>query len=243
MEVHRHSHQGGKRWTHYLFEFLMLFLAVFCGFLAEYRLEHTIEHQREKQFIRSLMRDVAADTAQLVSIRNIRIKRLNTIDSVMRFFASGRGVDVPFSVFVQMELLKGHSAFFQNSGTLDQLKNAGGFRLIRKRDVVDSIQSYDQQVKRMALRDLYETEEMRHASRIANRMFDGRILARLRFDTIAGLPPPATIPINTGQLGEYLNSVIMLRFVVESNMHLQESMGRRAENLLATIRNRYRISN
>jgi len=35
MEVHSHAHTDRKKWTHYLWEFLMLFLAVFCGFLAE----------------------------------------------------------------------------------------------------------------------------------------------------------------------------------------------------------------
>ena len=32
MEVHAHAHTARKKWTHYLWEFLMLFLAVFCGF-------------------------------------------------------------------------------------------------------------------------------------------------------------------------------------------------------------------
>ena len=43
METHHHTHTPRKKWTHYLWEFLMLFLAVFCGFLAEYQLEHKIE--------------------------------------------------------------------------------------------------------------------------------------------------------------------------------------------------------
>jgi hypothetical protein len=30
MEVHAHAHTARKKWTHYLWEFLMLFLAVFC---------------------------------------------------------------------------------------------------------------------------------------------------------------------------------------------------------------------
>ena len=37
METHTHHlHEAqAKKWTHYLFEFLMLFLAVFLGFVAE----------------------------------------------------------------------------------------------------------------------------------------------------------------------------------------------------------------
>ena len=49
MEVHAHTHTARKKWTHYLWEFLMLFLAVFCGFLAEYQLEHKIEKDRAKE--------------------------------------------------------------------------------------------------------------------------------------------------------------------------------------------------
>ena len=47
MEVHAHTHTERKKWTHYLWEFLMLFLAVFCGFLAENQREHLLEQQRD----------------------------------------------------------------------------------------------------------------------------------------------------------------------------------------------------
>ena len=53
MEVHHHAHnadghRGKKKWTHYLWEFLMLFLAVTLGFFVENQREHYIEHKREK---------------------------------------------------------------------------------------------------------------------------------------------------------------------------------------------------
>src|SRR5215470_2458972 len=55
METHAHHlHKApGKKWTHYLFEFLMLFLAVFCGFLAENFREHLVEKKRSRQYITS----------------------------------------------------------------------------------------------------------------------------------------------------------------------------------------------
>src|SRR6187401_2294201 len=65
MEVHAHSHTERKKWTHYIWEFLMLFLAVFCGFLAENQREHMIEHRREKEYMRSLIEDLQTDTANL----------------------------------------------------------------------------------------------------------------------------------------------------------------------------------
>src|SRR5512139_2321589 len=86
MEVHHHSHNPGKKWRHYLLEFLMLFLAVFCGFLAENQREHMVEHQREKQYMASLLRDLAADTAALSYGIPLKFRRIGAIDSVFLFF-------------------------------------------------------------------------------------------------------------------------------------------------------------
>src|SRR5678810_605633 len=83
MEVHAHSHTPRKKWTHYLWEFLMLFLAVFCGFLAEYQLEHVIEHKREKQFIQSFIEDLKIDTAAINRNLIFRHKKMEQMDSLM----------------------------------------------------------------------------------------------------------------------------------------------------------------
>lgn len=72
MEVHAHSHTERKKWTHYLWEFLMLFLAVFCGFLAENIREHRIEHTRAKEYARMLKADLVNDTLQLRSFMQIK---------------------------------------------------------------------------------------------------------------------------------------------------------------------------
>ena len=72
MEVHHHSqpdgHPGRKKWTHYLWEFIMLFLAVFSGFLAEYQLEHQIEKERAEKFLQSMLLDVRTNISNLDSL-------------------------------------------------------------------------------------------------------------------------------------------------------------------------------
>jgi hypothetical protein len=83
MEVHAHSHTPRKKWTHYLWEFLMLFLAVFCGFLAEYQLEHVIEHQREQKYVESLIQDLKTDTAHLETYINLRKGKRIMMDSLV----------------------------------------------------------------------------------------------------------------------------------------------------------------
>ena len=247
MEVHHHSHTARKKWTHYFWEFLMLFLAVFCGFLAEYYLEHTIEHNREKQFINSLVKDIETDTAQLSNIKGFRLNRLNRIDSVSILLSKNATGLFPIQNIQLLEELKGHVAFYQNSGTLDQLKNSGGLRLIRKRKVVDAIQAYDQQIRKMLLRDNFEAEEMRYTLRLAYKLIDGVSMTNVYTDTAyfynqtfrPGISK--TININSQYIGEYLNSLITFRFVVMNNMRLQETIRKEAETLLAIIKSEYHL--
>jgi hypothetical protein len=68
MDVHHHSHSKGKKWTNYVWEFLMLFLAVFCGFLAENFREHSIEKKRAHQFLESMQVDVRTNMKNLDSL-------------------------------------------------------------------------------------------------------------------------------------------------------------------------------
>ena len=130
MEVHAHSHTARKKWTHYFWEFLMLFLAVFCGFLAENQREHMIEHKREKQYIRSLIQDIGKDTANVT----FWISRYDIIQ------AHCDSVLVNFSGFVKNEsttaaesysrVIYGFPDFSYTDHTMQQLRNAGGLRLI-----------------------------------------------------------------------------------------------------------------
>ena len=83
MEVHSHTHTARKKWTHYLWEFIMLFLAVFCGFLAENQREHFIEHRREKAFMASILDDIRSDTAMLALMHQSFSRITNHIDSLI----------------------------------------------------------------------------------------------------------------------------------------------------------------
>src|ERR1041385_8338583 len=88
MEVHSHTHTERKKFSHYLWEFLMLFLAVFCGFLAENQREHMVEHRREIQFMRSYINDLGKDITQLDSLIKKREERKIQIDSLNFIFRS-----------------------------------------------------------------------------------------------------------------------------------------------------------
>src|SRR4029078_11585028 len=82
MEVHHHAHHESKKWTNYLWEFLMLFLAVFCGFLAENQREHMIENQREKKYMNSLIIDLKKNTADIKYVISYCIRKFQGMDTL-----------------------------------------------------------------------------------------------------------------------------------------------------------------
>lgn len=184
MEVHAHSHSLRKKWTHYLWEFLMLFLAVFCGFLAEYKLEHTIEHQREKKYIQSLHSDLEADISRLTDIVQLRNVRTQLLDSFSNLLNSKEA------------LLHSNDLYYYNSfatrgvafrftpvdGTMQQLKNGGSLRLVRKIIVSDSIVSYDVSVRALMFGTTDEEVMMGTYRNIAEGVFDGVVLNSMRDD-------------------------------------------------------------
>ena len=143
MEVHSHTHTPRKKWTHYFWEFLMLFLAVFCGFLAEYQLEHVIENQREKQFMRSLVEDLEKDIVNLESESKLVKTQYEKLDSLTEMIYAGEldQFHVTKMYVLQRRYLYPLILKLINRTEL-QLTNSGGMRLIRNKQVADSIINY-----------------------------------------------------------------------------------------------------
>ncbi len=174
MEVHHHAHTARKKWTHYFWEFLMLFLAVFCGFLAENQREHMIEHQREKQYMHSLVQDISTDTTNLTAWVSLYKHLEGQCDSVLINFAEFSKAGSKQSAENFSTLIFGFPDFIYTDQTIQQLKGSGNLRLIREREVTDSIISYD-----AAAQDIYkeETEIERlysELSDLSNRIFSYR---------------------------------------------------------------------
>ncbi len=147
MEVHNHTHTTRKKWTHYLWEFLMLFLAVFCGFLAENIREHQVEKHRGKQYILSLYEDLKSDTArfnEMVTYDEEKMAALATIyncyDTVFRDLRSTSCMGI------LLKNSRSNRGFVVTDRTLKQLANAGGYRLLNKGDA-DSIINYENMYK------------------------------------------------------------------------------------------------
>ncbi len=142
MEVHHHAHHGHekKTWRNYFWEFFMLFLAVFCGFLAEIQVEHYIEHQREKKYMQMYMEDLRADSIRFHRIINLNKARLVKLDELITKINEVEVNDSSALILYNLNSRNlGFSNFLFNTRTLSQLKTSGGYKLIRQKEIADSL--------------------------------------------------------------------------------------------------------
>ena len=180
MEVHAHSHTERKKWTHYLWEFLMLFLAVFCGFLAEYQREHTIEHQREKQYIKSLIADLKSDQ-QILSQHILHLKTgVSMMDSVINILnAPSLIANNSGSLYYLARLAPRLSPLSTNNRTFEQLKNSGNFRLIGNISTSNKIMTYYEKFPLIRLLESVNQDEFNEYKKVVAKIFDPAVFAKM----------------------------------------------------------------
>ena len=245
MEAHHPHHiTHKKKLGEYLLEFFMLFLAVFLGFVAENIREGIQEKHREKQFMQSLVKDLALDTSELSKADSFRLQKIRALDSITKILAVQNTTLVSLMVYNLSRKFYGSRNFFQNSGTLDQLKNSGGLRLINNRKIVDSIEAYDQQVRRMLKRDDFENEAFIYNSRLAQRLFEGRSVIKILSpsDNANAISDSSlSIKLNLAYLDEYLNNLMNYEFLIKNNLGVFESNKQRASNLIQLIKKEYHL--
>jgi hypothetical protein len=169
----------------------MLFLAVFCGFLAENFREHNVEHKREKQYMSSMLEDLKNDTVILAQAFRYWDKINNCIDSVGLYsqFPFTKTNQVKTYLFLNKAM--DFYSFIYNDRTIAQLKNSGGFRLIRNSRVANMIILFDQ-FNNDAMKNIAEIHETFYKTmmHLANKVFVQEIINELyrRYDF--NLPGP-----------------------------------------------------
>ena len=187
MEVHAHTHTSRKKWTHYFWEFFMLFLAVTLGFLVENMREHRIENKREKALMQALLLDLNADHLQIDSLIQKRISRNNHCDLLISLLS---GADKKNG---GLQYLYGRNAsrrihFRPQDGTLLQLRNSGGFRVVHDALVLNGINSYELSLKNNLENIEVEEKELTEYTAIAAKVFNVTIFQEMTVNDMIEKP-------------------------------------------------------
>lgn len=244
MEVHHHGHvHEKKKWMEYLFQFLMLFLAVFCGFLAENQREHMIENKREKQFVKSLINDLRLDIAWLDTVANSARSRIQNIESALLVLTEQTGNEIPLNVYQYLIKAEPQIMFFPNDGTISQLKNSGGMRLIRKRNAVDSMANYDRLMRRLEIRRAVTNEVTHDFTEVLKKTVNAHDLFKSLYDSsfLGKKIIPQNIRLNSQYSNELINQCISLRLRAASDITVNKLIKQSASGLIDFLKKEYHL--
>jgi hypothetical protein len=142
MEVHHHPHVEKKNFKEYLLEGLMIFVAVTLGFFAEGIRENITDSTKENEYILSMMQDLRDDRNSIANTINQLTVITKDLDTMLMELKNGTPNVVTLNHIVSSRFWL-YEGFSYNNRTVQQLKNAGNFRLLKNEAVADSILQYD----------------------------------------------------------------------------------------------------
>ena len=245
MEVHAHTHTERKKFTHYLWEFLMLFLAVFCGFLAEYQLEHKIEKDREKQYIHSILEDLSEDTAALSATIKSYLESQEKNDTLIRLLSSEDVKNQGSALYYLGRVASRRVRLVIRDATIQQLKNSGGLRLIRKGKVSKAIIEYYNNLVFIDYLQKIEDDEIMEYRKMAVDVFHPVLFNQIVIEsTNQVIRPPGNPALLTYDSKILLRIAGMVSYVRNTGIGLAQretEMRKAANDLILLIKKEYHL--
>ena len=227
----------------------MLFLAVFCGFLAENQREHMVDHQREKTYMASLMEDLVNDTIDLASDNaswEMIIREADTLRNELIKQPETRNNKL---IYRMASALNYNNTLSYHDRTIGQLKNAGNFRLIRKKYIADSIVEYDA-VYQTAIKNIEELyriiirpEQLELQDQLLSSKFYEITNNPSLFDSAIKMEPEVIL-MKKGKedmVFQYYNRLYNYRRLNFNRVRWQKNMLRMAINLIMMIKKEYHL--
>jgi hypothetical protein len=223
---------------------------VFCGFLAEYQLEHVIENQRETKYAVSFLEDIKKDTAYLNSDIPYWKDLLNHMDTIRAEIEKPFGNRNNLSLYKSMSYMRTYSNFEYHDRTIEQLKNGGNFRLIRKPAVANSIIDYDASIKSI-LRDqeLQSNDIYRNLNYLQDKILNSKysrvaVYNPKQADSLFKTNPNAFIisKQKESELFEYYNRLQFYYQMTPYRVSSLNRINRRATNLIKLIETEYHLN-
>lgn len=254
MEVHHHAnlHHKEKHLKEYFLEFLMIFIAVTLGFFAESYREHITDRSREKEYMRSLVEDLKKDTINYTATIEDNKMLINGYDSLINILrVSSTNKD---TALLALKYYFGYLLSFDpmlvSDGTISQLKNNGGLRLLMKKNVAGEIISYyniekfliEDQYIRMSNWGINMAENQ--ASHVYNYFADIEQITDPSFGQKYSNPVggnPAIITTDRSVITAFINNLIIYRGVTGTYIHNNVTLKERAEKLISLIQKEYKL--
>ena len=247
MEVHHHPHVEKKNFKEYLLEGLMIFIAVSMGFIAESIRENISDSSKEKEYMIALVNDLKNDIISIKTNLTIKKQGIEKADSVLSILQQKDFQNQTGEIYYFGRLLSIRSFFYPNDGTIQQLKNAGGFRFIRKRNVIDSLQRYISRTGNLLALQELEESNLNDYRKILNNLFDAQIFNQLYDTTKVGLNikrlnyNPPLISNNPLTINEFNMKVVYIKGVRFAEMGVFSVLSDMAAAMIELIEKEYHL--
>lgn len=243
MEVHKHPHHvtHKKKWPEYFLEFFMIFVAVFLGFLAENLREEVVERKKERQYVSSLFQELKDDTLRIHFHIRTRSLKAEMMDSLADLLVSARDSAAQSEVNYLARFVTRSFPFISENGTLQQLKNSDGLRLIRKEGVADSILRYDGAFRYIQYVDETEMFPIENSFReIAGEVFDSKAFKFKYTDLPRRTVNPTPLVTNDpAVINKVALQVRQEAGVLERSVQNLQGLDRHANRLMELLRSKY----
>jgi hypothetical protein len=231
MEVHHHSHHP-KKWKEYITEFLMLFLAVTLGFFAENVREHQIERHREIRYLKNVHEDLQLDIKSIENVMNQNSVRLQAMDTL--FQAINNNTITNEDVYYYIRNLALRATFESSHVGLDQIKSAGGLRMIKNPEIISGIQEYERMLNSIEKLENVRERTLEQARFKMAAVFEPTISYEMLVNQGQGImrfnrpqKANAILEQNKSAVKELLNLVI---FGLNSNRYLNTNLAKEKAN-------------
>jgi hypothetical protein len=133
---------NSKKIKKYLIEFVLLFSAVTLGFFAENYRETLVERKTEKMYLESLISDLAQDTLKIDFSIESKLTKDKYFDTLYSVLYQSKKPWPTRKLYYMARFLMIREPFYGTEGTIHQLENSGGFKLIRNHALIDKINRY-----------------------------------------------------------------------------------------------------
>jgi len=238
--MNKRKSKGG--WKYFL-DFFLLFLAVSLGFLADNFREKYSERSKEGEYIKSMIEDVKTDRTNISEAIRKNRKRSNSLDSLINIcFNYNSTQEEIWNLNKYFGHVLFHPEFIAPTElTMQQLKNAGGMRLIKSKDAINEIIRYDLKAKKLANQQLYYENYQNIAIDRGTKILNLQtVLDIVRNQTLnkndGGLKLLTENDIKFKELG---NSITMYKGIIDYYTVLLEEMNEQGELLSQTLTENY----
>lgn len=239
-----------KIWKKRFIEFLMLFLAVTLGFFADNIRDSFSNRNQEKEYITSMIEDAKNDKINIkkaIHNNEIRKKMLDSLSKFCYYYNPAEdSIHYKLYQYYQVVLLRPDFLNFSEL-TLQQLKNAGGMRLIKNKKAIDEIIRYDLAEKQLEDQQKYYENYQNKAIASGMKIFNHQLYEEAKSYYEKGEKNPFSkinltlLSDDDKELKEFGNHSNMYSGIVEYYKMLLENVDARADTLINVLEEEYKL--